>query len=794
MSTRGPERAPLSLHPMDRLPTDDRPERPRYVTNFVGSKQKLLDWIWANTPSGVRSVADAFSGSAAVAYMYKSRGLRVVTNDRLHYCHHIARAIIENTRDILTDQDIDMLVQSNPAASTFVADTFQGLWFPDDVLTLIDSMRANCDSLPGYKRDIALFALGRTCISSHGGFGHFFAVNKAHNRKMNVSSFAALVRKSALTINSLVFDNGQPCRARQGDIQDFLQSVDTDFVYLDPPYATNYARVDYEKFYHFAEGLMTYWDGKRIVSSSKVRLYETAGEVVSRGNAKAFMGRMLDGAMNIPGWLMSYRDNAFPTKDELSDMMKARGRAVKLSATNHQYGLRQGHAKAAQAATEYLFCCSPRATQVAYADNHKEHPMKDSTMHAFITGDILTTEAEAAADLGFSSNGDPTIRFVLCHEGQNRNGDFFTPEELQSKAPTAVNKKIDVQHAQDMDKIVGGILTSDYIDDQAGKRIECVGEIYTSVSNDAALAYRLMKRGVVKQVSMECTFREGECSICGKKFTERTALCAHLKNFKGGEFKGKPVYEILHDVTFQGVALLDKPGADVNAKILQVAALDAGGAAGAGTVAGTESDSCIEGESDAAAAAQKQQQESEMETKEHEAAVATAVADALKQAETAHAGALSAVEAKLAELTATNEALAAENAAFKQQIADAAAAAKKADRLAKAEVLVKKMTDAKILKSDDEAAAELTRLADLDEPLYLATEAATERALAVTLAASESDAATQAATAAAAAEQQRAEAALRAKPGESTRAADVGDTGPKTLTDKILAFTSPKQD
>ena len=31
-----------------------------------------------------------------VGYMYKQKGLRVVCNDRLRYCHLIARAFIEN--------------------------------------------------------------------------------------------------------------------------------------------------------------------------------------------------------------------------------------------------------------------------------------------------------------------------------------------------------------------------------------------------------------------------------------------------------------------------------------------------------------------------------------------------------------------------------------------------------------------------------------------------------------------------------------------------------------------------
>ena len=45
-------------------------ERPKYVATYIGSKQKLVDWIWSSTPDGVKSVFDAFCGSAVVGYMY----------------------------------------------------------------------------------------------------------------------------------------------------------------------------------------------------------------------------------------------------------------------------------------------------------------------------------------------------------------------------------------------------------------------------------------------------------------------------------------------------------------------------------------------------------------------------------------------------------------------------------------------------------------------------------------------------------------------------------------------------
>jgi len=41
-------------------------KRPKYITNYIGSKQKLVDWIWRTTPEDTKSVFDAFSGSAAL--------------------------------------------------------------------------------------------------------------------------------------------------------------------------------------------------------------------------------------------------------------------------------------------------------------------------------------------------------------------------------------------------------------------------------------------------------------------------------------------------------------------------------------------------------------------------------------------------------------------------------------------------------------------------------------------------------------------------------------------------------
>lgn len=54
-------------------------------------------------------------------------------------------------------------------------------------------------------------------------------------------------------------------------MNEFLPEVKADLAYFDPPYATEFSTTNYEKAYHFVEGLMTYWKGLKLVEDSKTR-------------------------------------------------------------------------------------------------------------------------------------------------------------------------------------------------------------------------------------------------------------------------------------------------------------------------------------------------------------------------------------------------------------------------------------------------------------------------------------------------------------------------------------------
>jgi adenine-specific DNA-methyltransferase len=678
-------------------------KRPKYITNYIGSKQKLVDWIWKHTPEGTGTVLDAFSGSAVVAYMYKTKGLQVIANDRLRYCHHAAKAIIENNSVRLSEDEIEALLADNAKAGSFVQDNFKGIFFAKGVHALIDTIRANCDKLSGFKKDIALFGLGKTCMSGKGGFGHFSSSTDYGRRQDTPDEFKDRLRKNLQRINALVFDNGKENKAYRQDINDLLPKAKADLAYFDPPYATEFSTTNYERAYHFVEGLMTYWEGLEIKADTKVKYYETDHKTVTKANASEFFQTFLGNAKHIPHWLISYRDHAYPNEQEMKRIIGSFGKQSRMKSKDHHYAITSKHGEASNA-KERLFVCAPGAKASAEREEKPVPMAAAANFHTSIPVDIRLGDGERLATeaMDVGSAGDPQFSFVLCRTGTNKNGDHFTAEELSGRHMTAVNKKVDLQHSQEFNDIVGGIVAADYLEDDNGGRVECVGELYVHDTPAARLAYKLMKRGIISQVSMECDYQEGECSVCHKRFQNKADYCTHLRKFKGRDFNGQPVFEILHGVTFTGLGLLDRKGADENARILQVASLQS-----------QPDQSQPEGDSTM-----------EDKTKPTDDPAAKTESDAAKKKPAQQEG----DPARVTDLEKENRQLKAQVAELQKRVQELEAEQKAAACRSRAKKLLTRLEKQGLsFASDEDREAELKRLAELSDEAFAATEAAYER-------------------------------------------------------------------
>jgi len=785
------------------------------VTGFIGNKHFIMNWIDKNFPKDAKSLFDAFSGGANVAYFYKRKGLRVTTNDIMRYPYHIARAVIENNTETISDEELDALIEKNPDAGTFITDTFYGYYYTKPILQFLDNVWANARKLKGYKKDIALAALGHTC-KAKAVFGMFNRSKMNRTRKISelaegyrsssignipVSEFVTAFKKYVRQINGLVYDNGQENKAYNGDVLKILPEVKADVIYCDPPYITEFLRNDYEDYYHFVEGLMTRWEGKEILDTPR-RNFASRTKYTKESIRELIGNVVTAAAKNFPHILISYRDKAFPTEKELKEMVAGAFGDVKVKRIAVEYNIVKKESDAGgKYANELLFIGRKTAAGAAKAGREDDdipdaaadsdfrmktqknsqltlghsilhrwyaagwdsqgknetttwtreqvvtehtrlHKLAlernlvfsyipdsiDETLpyslkkqvkerfeqsgaaaasnlspcenHTAVIGDIRLDGMNllAAEGISLSENsvsGDKEFSFILTHAGANKNGDYFSVEELSARHQTAINKKIDLKHSQDFTDIVGGVIASDFVQEGEKAWVECVGELYTNDNVNSRLAYKLIKKGIITQVSMECDYEEGECSICGKRVRTKADYCIHLKKYKGGEFKGQPVYEILHGITFTGLGLLDRKGADENAKIKQVAGdekySDKGGIG------------CMDGEN------------KKPETEETEAAKKSPGGGADN-------------DARVRELEKENKALKEQLDELQKELDRLRAEREAAIRRARAEKLIKEMENRGIeFDGDEDREAELKRLAGLSDDAFSATEAAVKR-------------------------------------------------------------------
>ena len=164
-----------------------------------------------------------------------------------------------------------------------------------------------------------------------------------------------------------MFDNGKECKAYRKDVNSLLPEVRVDLAYFDPPYATEFSTTNYEKAYHFVEGLMTYWDGLTLVEGSKTKHYETDHKTVTRANAAEFFETFLGNARHIPHWLISYRDHAHPSEREMRRIITALDRESSMRSRDHHYAITSRHGDASHA-KERLFICTRSERRFAKAD------------------------------------------------------------------------------------------------------------------------------------------------------------------------------------------------------------------------------------------------------------------------------------------------------------------------------------------------------------------------------------------------------------------------------------------
>ena len=334
------------------------------TTRYQGSKRKILPWLF-DSLNGIdfNTVLDAFGGSGVVSYLFKRMGKKVTYNDIFRFNYFIGESIIENDSVLLNNDDIDFILNSNcnNSCSSFIFDTFCGIYYHDDENRWLDKVIQNIENLSifyenktlRYKKAIAYNALFQSCLVKRP-YNLFHRKNlylRTNNVKRNFGnlttwnkSFQDHFLYFIAEINNSVFDSKFHCKAMCNDVFS-IKASKFDLVYLDPPYVKKSGETnessDYLRCYHFLEGIANYsqWGdiidhntlNKRIVKSYVPNYFtpKYAPDVFER-LIKKFKNSII---------VLSYRYGGVPTIEYLINILLKYKTSVKTYDKHYKYAL-----------------------------------------------------------------------------------------------------------------------------------------------------------------------------------------------------------------------------------------------------------------------------------------------------------------------------------------------------------------------------------------------------------------------------------------------------------------------
>jgi len=286
-----------------------------------------------------------------LAYYAKIRMKEVTHNDLLKFNYYSGLALIENSHDFLTAQEIDSIVRRHTGVTyrDFIERNFRGLYFTHAENRWLDVALTNIRFLPDrYKRALALHALFQACVMKRpynlfhraNLYMRFADVNRSFGNLTSWNSnFTDLFRRFAEEANRHVFSNGKNNRALNMDVMDIPGEYD--LVYIDSPYMSpKSGGIDYRDYYHFLEGMSKYDDWQSMIdyNSRRKTLKSHYSIWLDRPKIETAFDYLFDKFRNST-IVVSYRSGGIPNSIALKRLLHRYKSKVILHKRHYRYAL-----------------------------------------------------------------------------------------------------------------------------------------------------------------------------------------------------------------------------------------------------------------------------------------------------------------------------------------------------------------------------------------------------------------------------------------------------------------------
>ena len=311
------------------------------TTRYQGSKQKYADWIWHCIQYiPFETALDAFGGTGCIAHLLKHEGKKVTYNDILKFNSIIGKALIENDREKINQEDLAFILQKHTTISylDFIEQTFPDIYFTDEENRWLDVVITNIRHIENkYKQAIAYFALFQSCIIKRPY--NLFHRKNLYVRMQDVersfgnkttwdTPFTTHYKKFIEEANNAVFSNDKTNVSLNCNVFDLPNNYD--LVYIDTPYISEKgAGVDYLDFYHFLEGIVNYDNWANLIdkNSKHKRLKLNGSDWTNPQKIENSFERLINQFCDST-LVISYRSDGIPSIEKLVGFLEANNKSV----------------------------------------------------------------------------------------------------------------------------------------------------------------------------------------------------------------------------------------------------------------------------------------------------------------------------------------------------------------------------------------------------------------------------------------------------------------------------------
>ena len=292
---------------------------------YTGNKRNLLFHISQFLDKNnieFKTIFDTFSGSAAVSIYFKIIGKNVISNDILTSSYYNAKALVENSKEILDDKLINFLHENIPTnINNWVLDNYSDKFTKTEAIFL-DKYRKNIDLLENeYQIALAFVNIQNYIIDNcfvGGRLNKGQVLAELSHRVSHPRNKGAEMTFISTKLAPIPSFEGQMTVCLNKDVlnafYDVSQFVEKpDLIYLDPPYGGEQS--DYGFMYKFFE---EYIYQKPI---DELEHLKDSKKFVKAKNYEAYFREVLEQASIYNNILISYNNSSWKDIDFIKSIV-----------------------------------------------------------------------------------------------------------------------------------------------------------------------------------------------------------------------------------------------------------------------------------------------------------------------------------------------------------------------------------------------------------------------------------------------------------------------------------------